>query len=454
MDLCIWWRKCRINLAFVTVSVVLASILVGISAEAVLAQQAYKESVRGRQRLDFESYGLSLDLLSRPDDRSDAGRLAGSFDLFSKATVDAGRDSNVTRVKNGAISSAVTEAKAEAALRSNWTNHEALLIVDLTDRRVAESSRENTTDARLATAVRIDVDDGVFARGFAEAKRGHIRRGDDADPGAGFEPLTFNQYLVGGVYDDRRDDRVFTRIVGEAVHRSYNPTDNVDRDTLDRTTFNLRGFVGYSPGGEYDLFVSPSLLRDVYTEEASEDQNSTRLTLSVGASRDITGVSAFNGRVGVSHRMFDASTRSAQTDFVLSGGLLWNLTPIMTFTADADIENQQSDDPSAGTKLSRSFRVGLDYDPFEQLIIGGYFSVANEEFQQIDREDDDMLVGANATYLINEHLFAGLSVEREVSDSTDPARAFDATTVMFRISAKLCCQADDGTVNPFNLGRF
>ena len=412
MDLCIWWRKCRINLAFVTASVVLASILVGISAEAVLAQQAYKESVRGRQRLDFESYGLSLDLLSRPDDRSDAGRLAGSFDLFSKATVDAGRDSNVTRVKNGATSSAVTEAKAEAALRSNWTNHEALLIVDLTDRR------------------------------------------DDADPGAGFEPLTFNQYLVGGVYDDRRDDRVFTRIVGEAVHRSYNPTDNVDRDTLDRTTFNLRGFVGYSPGGEYDLFVSPSLLRDVYTEEASEDQNSTRLTLSVGASRDITGVSAFNGRVGVSHRIFDASTRSAQTDFVLSGGLLWNLTPIMTFTADADIENQQSDDPSAGTKLSRSFRVGLDYDPFEQLIIGGYFSVANEEFQQIDREDDDMLVGANATYLINEHLFAGLSVEREVSDSTDPARAFDATTVMFRISAKLCCQADDGTVNPFNLGRF
>jgi hypothetical protein len=454
MTLCIWWRKCWINLAFVIAGLVLTSILIGFSAEVVLAQQAYKESVRGRPRLDFESYGLSLDLLSRPDDRSDSGRLAGSFDLFPRVTVDAGRDSNVTRVKSGEISSSVTEVKAEAALRSNWTNHEALLIVDVTDRRVAELSRENTVGARLATAVRVDVDDGVFARGFAEAKRSHVRRGDDADPGAAFEPLTFSQYLIGGVYDDRRDDRVFSRIVGEAVHRSYNPTDDVSREALDRTTLNLRGFVGYSPGGEYDLFISPSLLRDVYTEEVSEVQNSTRVTLSVGAVRDITGVSSFNGRVGVSHRVFDESDRPSQTDFVLSGGMLWNLTPIMSLTARADIENQQSDDPTAGTKLSRSFRMGLDYDPFEQLIIGGYLSVANEDFQQIDREDDDVLVGANATYLINEHLFAGLSFEHEISDSTDPARDFDATTVMFRIGAKLCCQADDGTVNPFNLGRF
>lgn len=441
-------------MAFAISGIVLASILICLSAEVVLAQQAYKESVRGRQRLDFESYGLSLDLLSRPDDSSDAGRLAGSFDLFSRVTVDAGQDSNVTRVKSDATSSSFTEAKAEAALRSNWTNHEALLIVDVTDRRVAESSRENTVDARLATAVRVDVDDGVFARGFAEAKRGHIERGNDADPGAAFEPLTFSQYLIGGVYDNRWDDRVFSRVVGEAVHRTYNPTDNVSRENLDRTTFNLRGFVGYSPGGEYDVFISPSLLRDVYVEEVSEVQNSTRLTLSVGAVRDITGVSSFNGRVGVSHRVFDESDRSAQTDFVLSGGLLWNLTPIMSFTADADIENQQSDDPTAGTKLSRSFRIGLDYDPFEQLIIGGYLSVANEEFQQIDREDDDLLAGVNATYLINEHLFAGLHFEHEISDSTDPARDFDATTVMFRIGAKLCCQADDGIVNPFNLGRF
>ncbi len=454
MDLCIWWRKCRIDLVSVTLGLALSSILIGIYAETALSQEAYKESVRGRPRLDFESYGLSLDLLSRPDDRSDAGRLAGSFDLFTRATVEAGHDSNATRVKSGAISSAVTDAKVEAALRSNWSNHETLLIVDLSHRRVAELSRENTTDARLAGAVRVDIDDGIFARGFAEAKRGHIRRGDDADPGAGFEPLTFSQYLIGGVHDDRRDDRVFTRVVGEAVHRDYNPTDSVNRDSLDRTTFNLRGFVGYSPGGEYDIFISPSLLRDVYTEEVSEVQNSTRLTLSVGAVRDITGVSSFNGRVGVSHRVFDESDRSAQTDFVLSGGMLWNLTPVMTLTARADIENQQSDDPTAGTKLSRSFRTGLDYDPFEQLIIGGYLSVANDEYQQIDREDDDLLVGANATYLINEHLFAGLSFEHEISDSTDPARDFDATTVMFRIGAKFCCQADDGTVNPFNLGRF
>lgn len=437
-----------------TLGTVLISILIGLSAEIALAQDASKESVRGRPRLDFESYGLSLDLLSQPDDRSDSGRLVGSFDLFPRVTVDAGQDSNVTRVKNNEISSSVTDVKAEAALRSNWTNHEALLIVDVTDRRVAESSRENTTDARLAAAARIDVDDGLFARGFAEAKRDHIRRGNDADPGDAFEPLTFNQYLAGAVYDDRRDDQVYTRIVAEALYRDYNATDGVSRDSLDRAALNLRGLVGYSPGGEYDVFVSPSLLRQVFAEKVSEDQNSTRFTLSVGSSRDVTGVSAFNGRVGVSHRIFDESDRSSQTDFVLSGGLLWNLTPVISLTAGADIENQQSDDPRAGTKLSRSFNLGLDYDPFEQLIIGGYLSVANEDFKQIDREDDDLTFGANATYLINEHLFAGLRFEHEVSDSTDPTRTFDATTVMFRIGAKFCCRADDGFVNPFNLGRL
>ena len=441
-------------MAVIPVGIIITSILIGVSAEVVLAQTASKESVRGRQRLDFESYGLSLDLLNRPDDLSDAGRFVGSFDLFSRVTVNAGQDSNVTRVKSGAISSSVTEAEAELALRSNWTKHEALLIVDLTDRRVAQRSRENTGDAGLATAVRVDIDDGVFARGFAEAKRDHIRRGDDADPGAGFEPLPFNQYLIRGVYDDRRNDRAFSRIVAEAIRSEYNPTDDVSRDGLNRTIFTLRGRLGYSAGDDFDVYVSPSVSREVYDEEVSESRNKTLTALSVGAVRDITGVSFFKGQVGISHLVFDENVHSAQTDLVLSGGILWNMTPIMTLTADANIENQGSNDLLAGTKLSRTFRVGLDYDPFDQLIIGGYLSMAHEDFQQIDREDDDFVVGANVTYLINEHLSAGLSFEHEIYDSTDPARAFDATTIMFRIGAKICCRADDGIVEAFNSGRF
>jgi hypothetical protein len=418
------------------------------------AQLAGKESVQGRPRLDFQSYGLSLDMLTRPGDTSDTARLGGSFDLFPRATVDAGHDSNILRTTDNETGSGFTEVSAAAALRSNWTNHEALLIVNVDDRRVGESSRENTTDISLGAAGRYDLDEELFARGFAEAKRGHIRRGDDADPGAAFEPLTYNQYLVGATYDDRQNDRIFSRVVGEVLHRDYNATDGVNRDSLDRTSLNLRGLVGISTGGEYDLFVSPSLLREMFVEKVSQNQDSTRFTLSVGAARDVTGVSAFSGRVGMSHRIFDEDSRSSQTDFVASGALLWNLTPVMTFTAGAQIENQQSDDPTAGTKLTHGFNAGLDYDPFEQLIFNAYFSYANEDFQQIEREDDDYTVGLRATYLINEYFFAGLSLEHEVSDSTVASRDFEATTIAFRLGMKLCCRIDEGVVDPFNLGRL
>ncbi|UUX52055.1 outer membrane beta-barrel protein [Nisaea acidiphila] len=433
---------------------VFAAILLAAFSGAAEAQLAGKESVMGRPRLDFQSFGLSLDLLTRPDDTSDMARVGGSFDLFPRATLDVGHDSNVLRTTDNEIESAFTEMKAEAALRSNWTNHEALLIVGVDDRRVADRSRENTTDVSLGAAARFDLDHDLFTRGFAEIKRGHIPRGDDADPGAGFEPLTFNQYLAGATFDDRQNDRLFSRFVGEVVHRSYNSTDGVSRDSLDRTSFNLRGLVGVSTGGEYDLFVSPSLLREVFVEDISEDQNSTRATVTVGAARDITGVSVFTGRVGVSHRIFDESDRDSQTDLVASGALLWNVTPVMTFSAGADIENQQSDDPTAGTKLVHGFNLGLDYDPVEQLILSGYLSYSNEDYQQTDREDDDYTVGLNATYFINEYLFAGLRFEHEVSDSTLASRDFEASTVAFRIGVKLCCRIDEGVVNPFNLGRL
>lgn len=418
------------------------------------AQIAAKESVLGRPRLDFESYGLSLDLLSSPDDRSDAARLGGSFDLYPRASVETGHDSNVARTKDDAISSAFTTVTAEAALRSNWTNHEALLMAGVEDTRFAESSREHTTDANLGGTFRFDVDDGIFARGYAEARRDHVARGDDADPGPPYEPLTYNEYILGGVYDDRRDDHVFERLVAEVTHRGYNDTNGVDRSSLDRSTYNLRGLVGITPGGEYDLFLSPSVLREEFSEDVSEDQNSTRFTLSVGTSRDVTGISAFSGRVGVSHRIFDESSRSAQTDFVLSSSLLWNLTPIMTFKAAADIENQQSDDPDAGTKLTRSFGLSLDYDPRDDLILSSFLKAANEDYQQIDREDDDLRFGVGATYLINDYLFAGLRFEHDIADSTDPTHEYAATVVSFRLGAKLCCMSDDGVVNPFNLGRF
>lgn len=437
--------------------------LVGLAFAAALfsavpgiagAQLAGKESVTGRPRLDFQSYGLSLDMLTDPGNTSKPARLGGSFDLFPRVTVDAGHDSNVVRTTDDEIDSAYSEVKAEAALRSNWSNHEALLILGVDDRRVAESSRENTTDISLGAAARFDLDHDLFARGYAEAKRDHIPRGDDADPGSGFEPLTYNQYLVGAVYDDRQNDQYFSRVVGEIAHRTYNATDGVSRDSLDRTAFNLRGLVGISTGGEYDLFVSPSLLREIFVEEVSEDQNSTRATLSIGAARDLTGVSAFTGQVGISHRIFDASDRDSQTDLIASGALLWNLTPVMTFTAGVDVENQQSDDPTAGTKLVHGFNLGLDYDPVEQLILSSFFTYANEDYQQIDREDDDYTLGLRATYFINEYLFAGLSFEHEVSDSTLASRDFEATTVAFRVGMKLCCRIDEGVVNPFNLGRL
>lgn len=454
MELKDWWNLAGRRGSRRPLRLGVAAVLLSLVSDPVLAQLAGKESVQGRPRLDFQSYGLSLDMLSRTDDRSDTARLAGSFDLFPRVTVDAGHDSNVVRTTDNEIESGFSDVRAQAALRSNWTNHEALLIVGVDDRRVAESSRENTTDVSIGAMGRVDLDHDLFARGFAEVKRDHIARGDDADPGSAFEPLTFNQYLAGAMYDDRRNDRFFSRVVAEVAHRDYNATDGVSRESLDRTTFNLRGLAGISTGGEYDLFVSPSLLREVFDEGVSKDQNSTRVTLSVGAARDITGVSAFTGRVGVSHRVFDESDRSAQTDLVLSGGLLWNLTPIMTFTAGAEIENQQSDDPQAGTKLSRAVNFGLDYDPFERLIFSGYASYENEEFQQIDREDDDYVLGLRATYLLNEYVFAGLNVEHEVSDSTLASRDFEATTVAFRIGLKLCCRIDEGVVNPFDLGRL
>lgn len=443
-----WGR--RISLAGRVSTALLALSWAGFVADVAQAQLAARESVLGRPRPDFESYGLSLDMLTSPDDRSRAARFGGSFDLFAKAILDVGHDSNVRRTKDDAVSSVFERLQGSLALRSDWTNHEARLVLDIDDMRYADASGETVTDVAAKGSVRLDLDDGVAARFDAGAKRGHVARGDDADPGPAFGPLKFADYKAAAFYDDRRSDRLFYRLAGDAIYRDYFSTDGTKRDNLDRTTLSGRGLVGVTYGGMIDLFVSPAVNRVNFSEQSSSAQDSTRFDLSLGWLWDQTGVASVGGKVGGSHRRFDQSGRAAQNDMLLGLDMLWNLTPVLSLTAAAEVENQQSDAANTGTKLARAGKLRLDYDPFERVILSGFASFSDEDFQEIDRRDEELRYGLEARYLLNEYAFVGLRLEQHNSDSTNKDYDFEATTVSFRLGAKLCCMTDQGPVNPFD----
>ena len=400
--------------------------------------EAEEESVGRRPRLDFESYGLSLDALDR------GAKVTGTSPVysFSRLEVEAGHDSNVRRTASGETASLFTVTRPGVSLNVDGETHQSMLVGQAAIGRYGSSGGDDYEDLELNLVSRVELDEDADLVVNASAARNHIDRGSDLDLGSSFGTQTYGSYTAGAQLQSLAfADNPLSAAVQSTWYR-FDDVDGVDRSGLDRWIGAGNARIGFARTGEVSYFVQPGVQRVNYTEDSSGNVDSTRLDLAVGATYSGGAVSQFTGFAGLSRRSFEDSGLSAEYSALIGANALWNATELMTLRGELSISNEDSELSAASSVTTTEFSLGLDYEAWDNLVAGTEIRWTDNRYSG-DVADERLLeAGVGLRYLLNEYAYLGAGLRWEDQTSDDPSEEFRATVASLRLGIKLCCLRD------------
>jgi hypothetical protein len=409
-------------------------------------------SVMGRSQLDYESFGLSLDMAV---DRMNGVRRnspIGGFEAFGQAEVEAGRQSNVARAPSNEISSGFVRAVPQLALRSNWDNHALNFVLKGDTTRYGDAASEDINDIAVSADGRADLDLDKLLRGGIQVGRGHVPRGAGEDPGPAFEPQAFTFVDSAAAYENRSGDVLGYRVGASIRSRRYDSVSGVSRDTLDRTVYRTDGAVSVDTGLPVQSLLEAGIERADFRTEAGSANDSYRMDLATAWLWEDSDLSRLRARIGASRREYTNSDQAGLTSLLLGLDGLWNVTPLVTLTGKLDVANEETVVAGSSSKLRTAGALRLDYEPRDNLILTAGVGLEQDDYDGIDRSDTRVSADVGVRWLLNEYIFITTGIARLRSDSTLASLDYEDTRVYVGIGAKLCCLTEGGRVDAFSRG--
>lgn len=415
-----------------------ASCLWAAGPASAQSDEAEAASVERRMRLDYESYGLSLD----PVDRS--GRSTGTSPVyaFTRLEVEGGYDSNVRRTATGTTASAFAVTRPGVSVQWDGETHRSAVTGQAAIGRYGASSGDDYEDLELGLLSRIEVDDDVGLVLSGDVGRFHIDRGSDLDLGPTFGVQTYRTYSAGAELSSvMLPDTPMTGTLRSTWYR-FDDVASVDRSALDRWIGVGSAKVGFARLGEVSFFVQPAVQRVDYVDNTAGNPDSTRLDLALGAfyaGGDVTQISGF---VGASRRTFDQSGIDPELSALVGMDALWNATDLMTVTADLSLSNEDSELSAASSVTTTKLGLGVDYEVLDNLIFGTKVRWTSQRYQGSVADERLVETGVDVRYLLNEYAYLGAGLSWEDQASDDPNEEYRATVASLRFGLKLCCLID------------
>jgi|GEM_PF-633362 len=414
---------------------------IGLGAGSPAFAQTYEaeeESVIRRPRLDFESYGLSLDALDR------GAKVTGTSPVsaFSRLEVEAGHDSNVRRAATGETASLFTVTRPGISLNVDGENHQTMLVGQAAIGRYGSSDGDAYEDLDLNLLSRMEIDEDADLVMNAGASRSHVKRGSDLDLGPSFGTQTYRTYEFGAkVQSLALADNPVSATVQSTWYR-FDDVDGVDRSGLDRWVGVGNARIGFARTGEVSYFVQPGVQRVNYSDDAAGNPSSTRLDLALGATYSGGAVSQLTGFAGISRRSFDQSGTSAEFSALVGANALWNVTELMTLRSELSVSNEDSELSAASSVTTTAFTLGLDYEAWDNVIAGTEVRWTDNRYNGDVADDRLFEAGVDLRYLLNEYAYLGAGVRWEDQSSSDPTEEYRAAVASLRLGVKLCCLRD------------
>lgn len=406
-----------------------ALLVVGIAGSAAAqSDEAEAASVGRRVRLDFESYGLSLD----PVDRGARATGTSPVYAFTRLEVAGGYDSNVRRTATGETASAFSVTRPGVSLQWDGENHHSALTGQAAIGRYGSSSGDDYEDLELGVLSRIELDEDVGLTLTGDVGRFHVDRGSDLDLGPAFGTQTYRTYSAGADLQSAILPDNPMSLTARSVWYRFDDADSVDRSALDRWIGIGNARIGFARLGEVSFFVQPGVQRVDYGDNSAGNPDSTRLDLSLGALYAGGDVTQVAGYVGASRRSFDQSGIDSEMSALVGIDALWNATDLMTVRGKLSLSNEDSELSSASSVTTTKLGIGVDYEVLDNVIFGSDVGWTSQRYQGSAADERLLEAGLDVRYLLNEYAYFGAGVSWEDQSSDAPNDDYRATVATLR----------------------
>lgn len=383
------------------------------------------ETVENRPRPEYDPLGIH----------------AGSFLIFPSVGVEEQYQTNIYYTPSDETDDFITRILPGVTAQSTWSNHSLRLQTGADVGIYADNSDEDYQDYFVDGTGRIDIRRSTNLTLNAGYAHDHESRASPDDPGTGKEPTQIDIYSAAARFY-HTFGRINARLTGTATRFTYDDVDlaagpgkliNHDRDRNEYTGA-LR--VGYEIVPSYEAFVQGTYnVREYDGDETGTgiNKDSHGYEVAAGVALDLTGVLFGELFVGYLSQDYDSSSLDDFSGVGGGGQLTWNVTRLTTITGTASSAVRETDVAGASGSLVTAGEINVDHELLRNLLIGADARVTRDDFEGISRVDWIYGAGADATYLINRYLSAGIDYTFEKRDSDANGEDFENHVFLARV---------------------
>jgi hypothetical protein len=362
-------------------------------------------------------------VITRPRPETDPqGMRFGGLQFFPRAELDEIYNDNIFATPNHNTGDFITVLAPSFDLMSNWNQDALNLHAGGAFGNYASHSSENYRDGFISTDGRVDIDEGKTAYGGLQIQKLHESRYSPDSPGSAAEPVKYMNYggnagfSQSGLRIGYSADFSLNRYEYEAVPRvggGFVPQSDRNMTTPDLA---LRG--SYEFAQDIQAYVRGEGNYRAYDHGASSSnpsRTSAGYRIDTGIHADLTGVVLADVYVGYLSQDYSSPAYSPVHGLDLGAKVTWNPTTLDTvqFSVNRTVQDLNGGVLTAGQVssgyLDTVVTLTEDHELLRNLIVSGNVSYVNDDFQGINRTDNNYGFGVGAKYLMNRYFAAGVS---------------------------------------------
>lgn len=217
----------------------------------------------------------------------------------------------------------------------------------------------------------------------------------------------------------------------------------VDNDDRDRKVLDVGTRIGYDVADAYGLFLEARINNAEYDQRV-DNQGFQRsydgYEFRLGTELRLSGLVMGEFFLGYLSRDFDDPTFAEAKGPSYGAEIDWVITEITTLR----IGGSRTTDPTvvagASTILNSQILLGVDHELRRNLVLQLGIQIANEDFQGIEREDDNVIIKFGAEYRLNRNFWLVAAYRHWDRDSGPPGfggREFTMNEVTFELTYQI-----------------
>ncbi len=383
--------------------------LMSVAACALIAPVAFGQADNFYSRNKYEAV---LDR-AQPEFDPEPVRL-GAFAVRPVAEGSLTATDNVFVTSSNKQSDVIARIGARVTGDTTWSVHAANFEVSAFRNEYLDLSDESTTDLYARLGGRLDVTRGfslgasVFARDTAEPRTDVVNDfGVDA-------PIKYT--TAGAIVEaNYQNDRVrWANSLGLTDENFEDGTAigsgaNIDQDYRDRSVMSGRTRLSYALTPDFAVFGQATYADNSYDNlqligGALRSRDSKAYTLSGGVDFELTALLRGDIAVGYLNDKKDDSYFADASGLSVDGRLQWFPTQLTTATFTAGRRVSDTGAFDSPTAIETVLGARVDHELRRNVILSGYGTLNNYEYEDNDRKEDTIELGAIATYKMNKRV--------------------------------------------------